>query len=234
MSVFLLGKGKVGTAFSKYFNNNKISFTHCKECTIKNESGIIFIAINDREVSGIISNINNNNPDLNIIHFSASTIYEDNKVFLLHPYSSVSENTDISEIIFTLWGNKNDDLENEINLLGIKFIYSGALPSPYYHISAVIAGNFTQYFFLAASEILKKEGFSDSNSKKLITQLINSSIKNCTELGIKGISGPASRKDFGIINMETGKLKSINEKLSDIFNEINNLISKAVNDDTIF
>lgn len=233
MSFFLIGEGKVGSAFSNYFNIRKIALTHCKDCSISNETGFMFIAVSDESTYEVISTIRNKNPQLHIIHFSAATIFKDDLVFLFHPYSSISENTDISEIIFTLWGHENRCVETALENTGLKFIYAGISPSPLYHISAVISGNFTQYFFLTAFEMLKKEGFSESDSRKLIGQLIKSSIVNINESGIKGITGPASRGDLDVIEKETEELRSLNSELSTVFNNINKLISVAVKNDNI-
>ena len=234
MNFFLIGRGKVGTAFFNYFNIRKIHVTHCSASEISNRRGIAFVAVSDEAVHEVVLNIRNKNPELHIVHFSAVSDFEDNMVFLLHPYSSISKKTDISQIIFTLWGKSNSPIENAIESIGLQFIYAGRKPSPLYHISAVISGNFTQYFFLAASEMLKREGFSATDSRKLIDQLIRSSIVNINEAGIKGITGPASRDDSDIIKKETEQLMPINRELSDVFSNINKLIKLAVKNDNIF
>jgi len=233
LNFFLIGEGKVGTAFSNFFNIRKIAVKKCRDRSILNETGFVFVAVSDESTSEVILKISNNNPQLNIIHFSAATTFKDDNIFLFHPYSSISESTDISEIIFTLWGQKNHSVETALENTGLQFIYAGTAPSPFYHISAVISGNFTQYFFLTAFEMLKKEGFSDSDSRKLIGQLMKSSISNIIESGVKGITGPASRGDIAVIKKETEQMKTVNKDLSIVFNNINKLISTAVKNGNI-
>lgn len=228
MNFFLIGKGKVGTAFSNYFHTGNISFSHCETADISNECGVVFVAVNDSEISSVALNLRNNNKDLFIVHFSAAAHFEDKMTFLLHPYCSISGRTDLSKVIFTLWGDENNELEKLLKNIGLKFICAGQAPSPFYHISAVISGNFTQFFFMTAIEMLKKEGFSDTECKALVFQLIHSSLKNSAEMGIKGMTGPAVRGEMNIVDNETEQLRSIDPELSELFYKINQLIIKAV------
>jgi hypothetical protein len=228
LKIFILGKGRVGTAFSKHLKNKNIPFTQCRNTKFSKRTGLIFVAVSDDVTGTVLQKIREKNPEIHIVHFSASAEFTDEKTFLLHPYSSIFADTDISKILFTLWGKKNRIVEIMLQSSGIRFVKAGSAPSLLYHTSAVISGNFTQYFFLAALEMLKKEGFSKSASEKLIEQLITSSVNNVSKHGLHGITGPAARGDLNVIEKETAHLIRSNRELSEVFNNINMLILKAV------
>lgn len=230
MKIFLLGKGKVGTAFSKHLKKKEIPFTQCRNAEFAKRTGLIFVAVSDDVTVTVLRKIREKNPEIHIVHFSASADFRDEKTFLLHPYSSIFADTDVSKILFTLWGGKNRTVQIVLESSGIRFVKAGTAPTLLYHASAVISGNFTQYFFLAALEMLEKEGFSRSASEKLIGQLITSSIDNVSKHGLNGITGPAAREDLNVIEKETHHLIGSNRKFSEVFNNINMLILKAVKD----
>lgn len=234
MKIFLLGKGRVGTAFSKHLKKKKVPFTHCRNADFSNRTGILFAAVNDDAALMILKSAREKNPELYIIHFSASVKFDDELTFLFHPYSSISGNTDLSKITFTLWGGKNKEIETVLKKAGFRFIKTEKSPSLLYHISAVVSGNFTQFFFLNALKMLENEGFSRSESQKLVQQLIRSSIENVLNHDLLGITGPAARGDNDAIEKETAHLIMYNRDFSAIFRNINMLIQKAVKDDFLF
>jgi predicted short-subunit dehydrogenase-like oxidoreductase (DUF2520 family) len=152
---------------------------------------------------------------------------------LLHPYCSITSDTDLKDVVFTLWTKKSEKIKELLKDTNLNFVFAGTVPSPLYHASAVISGNFVQFFILSATELLQNEGFSKKDAELLINQLILSSVKN-TVLGINGISGPASRGDITTIKTEAVALAEKNKEVAEIFKKINNLIKKAVNNGTIF
>lgn len=234
MKISLLGKGRVGTAISKHFKSRDILFTHCRNAELGKKKGVAFIAVSDDAVCDVMHLIRKSNPEIYMVHFSASAKFDDERTFLFHPYSSISEDTDISKITFTLWGKENSEIESMLEKSGFRFVKTGTSPSIFYHISAVISGNFTQYFMLAALELLQKEGFSRADSEKLLKQLLETSINNVSHHGLQGITGPAARGDISVIEKEASALMTIDRELSEIFSNINRSIRKAVQNDHLF
>lgn len=234
MKISLLGKGRVGTALSKHFKNMDIPFTHCRNAELGKKRGVVFIAVSDDAVCDLMYRIRKSNPGIYMVHFSASAKFDDERTFLFHPYSSISEDTDISKIIFTFWGKENKEIVSLLEKSGFHFVKTGASPSIFYHISAVISGNFTQYLLLAARELLQKEGFSRIDSEKLLKQLVTSSINNISKYGLQGITGPAARGDLSVIEKETAALMTVDRELAEIFSNINRSIRKAVQNDHLF
>ena len=232
MNFFLLGRGKVGSAILKHFDKKNLPlFEFNIEKTPKNSKGTLFLAVPDEKISQLTKEISTKFPNLSVIHFSAASDTED--MHLLHPYCSIGKETDLSDITFTLWSKNREVFENIIHFAKINFVYAGITPSALYHISAVLSGNFSQFFTTAALELLKKEGFTEENALKLIDQLILSSIKNISH-GTEGISGPASRGDDRTIKKEALEIKPLDPELSEIFTQINRMIKNAVKNGTVF
>jgi len=92
--------------------------------------------------------------------------------------------------------------------------------------SAVLAGNFSQFFALKALELLKSEGFSHDDAKKIIRQLVETSINNVLEGGVSGMTGPAARGENEIIANESRELSKKDPKLAEIYSLISEEIKK--------
>lgn len=225
MDIFLIGLGKVGTAISNFLKKRNVEHKILQKVP-ENVSGILFLAVSDSAVSPLLSEILEKNPELFVVHFSAATHFEDNCVFLLHPYSSINKRTELSQILFTLWGDKKPVFEEMLNKTGLNFVYCGKNPGPLYHASAVISGNFTQFFVLQASALLEKSGFTKEDSEKLLRQLVNSSLDNIFLDGKNGITGPASRGENEVLSNEYNALNNENSELALIFKAVNEAISR--------
>ncbi len=233
MKVFVAGSGKVGTALKSFLNRSGIPFKeHLKDSSP--DGDIIFLAISDSAVAQEVKDITSKNSLIKIVQFTPAIEMAHENQFILHPYASITKETDISEIFFSLWGKKDAALESMLHHCRLNFFYAGTFPTPGYHTSAVISGNFTQYFVLAAKKILEDEGFSDEQSSKLIKQLILTSLENSLSGGVEKITGPASRGDDVTIEKEATFLKSKGREMSNIFRQINKLISEAVKSGDIF
>ncbi len=233
MKVLVAGSGKVGTALKSFFNGSGISFKEYLKDS-EPDGDIIFLAISDFVVAQAVKDITSKNSLIKIVQFTPAIEIAHENQFILHPYASITKETDISEIFFSLWGKQDTVLETILDHCRLNFFYAGFSPTPGYHTSAVISGNFTQYFVLAAKKILKDEGFSDEQSSKLIKQLILTSIDNSLSGGVEKITGPASRGDDVTIEKETAFLELKNKEMSNIFMQINKLISEAVKSGDIF
>ncbi|MBQ4437942.1 DUF2520 domain-containing protein [bacterium] len=226
MNVFLIGQGNVGTALSNFLQVSGITY-EILEKVPENKSGILFLAISDSAVKQLLEETLRKNPEIFAVHFSAATHFESERVFLLHPYSSINKKSELNQMLFTLWGEKNPAFEEMMKKTGLDFVYCGRNPGPFYHASAVMSGNFTQFFALKALEILRSSGFSKEVSEKLIRQLINSSLDNIFRDGIKGITGPAVRGEIDVLLNEINALSEKDKKLAELFKAVNQAISDS-------
>jgi len=230
MNIFLIGQGNVGTALSNFLQLAGINH-EILETVPENKDGILFLAVSDSAVKTLLEETLKKNPEIFAVHFSAATNFESKRVFLLHPFSSINKKSELNQILFTLWGEKNPAFEEMLKKTGLNFVYCGITPDPLYHTSAVISGNFTQFFTLKALEILQSSGFSKEVSEKLIRQLVNSSLDNVFRDGIKGITGPASRGEKEVLLNEIKALSEKDKKLAELFKSVNEVISVLFNSD---
>ena len=226
MDIFVIGWGKVGSALSAFLKNRGLAHEILHEAP-ENAKGILFLAVSDSAVAPLLDEIVERNQELFIVHFSAATHFVHNRVFLLHPFSSVNKNSDLSKILFTLWGEKNSVFEEMLGRLGLKFVFCGETPGLLYHSAAVISGNFTQFFVLKALELLGSSGFSREDSERLIRQLVDSSLDNVFRDGVKGLTGPAVRGDSEVLSNEINALSEKDEELAKLFKAVNEAVSRA-------
>lgn len=231
MKFFLLGKGKVGSALSRHFDSINVHLSHFDKKADRNLSGFLFLAVPDSKVLELVEEISTEFKNLVIIHFCAALDSEN--LHLLHPYCSITKDTDLSNITFTLWTKNPEILESALKTAQIKYVHAGAKPSPFYHTSAVLSGNFSQYLSIAALELLEREGFKKEIALELLNQLMLSSLNN-VKAGVEGISGPASRGDDMTIESEAALLDNINPEIATLFRNLNQMIKEAVKNGTVF
>ena len=220
MNIFLIGSGNVGTALSNFLQLHGINH-EILEKVPENKEGILFLAVSDSAVKPLLEETLLKNPEIFAVHFSAATHFESDKVFLLHPFSSINKKTELNQILFTLWGEKSTVFEDMLKKTGLDFVYCGGNPTPLYHASAVMSGNFTQFFALKALKLLQSSGFSKEVSEKLVRQLINSSLDNVFRDGIKGITGPAARGEKEVLSNEINALSKEDKELAELFKSVN-------------
>jgi len=225
MSFFVIGQGNVGFALSNFLKKGNIEHEILQDPPEK-ASGILFLAVSDSAVKPMLDEITGKNPELYVVHFSAAAKFEDERVFLLHPFSSVNRNTDFSQIVFTLWGGKNRNFEENLEKTGLKFVFCGGFPGLLYHSAAVMSGNFTQFFVLQALKLLEKSGFNKENSEKLIRQLVSSSLDNVFANGVAGMTGPAARGEKEVLSCEYNALRKEDPEAAELFKAVNKAVLK--------
>ena len=230
MNVFLIGQGNVGTALSNFLQIRGITCEILKKVP-EGKNGIIFLAVSDSAVKPLLEETLQKNPEIFAVHFSAATHFENDRVFLLHPYSSINKKTELNQILFTLWGGKNPAFEEMLKKTGLNFVYCGRNPDQLYHASAVMSGNFTQFFAVHALRLLKLSGFSKEVSEKLVLQLVNSSLDNVFRDGIKGITGPAARGEKEVLLNEINALSEKDKEFAELFKSVNEAISRLFSDE---
>ena len=111
MNIFLIGSGNVGSALSNFLQLHGINH-EILEKVPENKEGILFLAVSDSAVKTLLEETLLKNPEIFAVHFSAATNFESDKVFLLHPFSSINKKTELNQILFTLWGEKNTVFED--------------------------------------------------------------------------------------------------------------------------
>jgi len=226
MDVFLIGQGNVGTALSNFLQVRGITCEILKKVPF-GKDGVLFLAVPESAVKPLVEETLEKNPRIYVVHFSAALSVESERVFLLHPYSSINKKTELNQILFTLWGEKNTAFEEMLKKTGLDFVYCGKNPNPLYHASAVMSGNFTQFFALNALKILQSSGFSKEVAEKLVRQLVNSSLDNIFRDGTKGITGPASRGEKEVLLNEINVLSEKDKKFAELFKAVNEAISES-------
>ena len=225
MNIFLIGQGNVGTALSNFLKAKGVGH-EILEKVPENKSGVIFLAVSDSAVKPLLEEVLRKDPGLYAVHFSAATRFENERTFLLHPFSSINKKSGLDQILFTLWGKKDPFFEEIMKKTGLDFVYCGLNPDPIYHASAVMSGNFTQFFALKALKLLQSSGFSKEVSEKLVRQLVNSSLDNVFRDGVKGITGPAVRGEKDVLSDEIKALSAVERDLAELFESVNKAISK--------
>lgn len=231
MNIFLIGQGNVGTALSNFLQVTGINYEILKKVP-EDKSGILFLAVSDSAVKPLLEETLCKNPEIFAVHFSAATHFENGRVFLLHPYSSVNKRTELNQILLTLWGEKNPAFEEMLNKTGLDFVYCGKNPGTLYHASAVMSGNFTQFFAIHALKLLQSSGLSKEVSEKLVRQLVNSSLDNVFRDGIKGITGPAARGENKVLLNEINVLSEKDKEFSELFKSVNDGIIGLISNES--
>ena len=227
MNICLIGRGNVGTALSNFLQVVGITFKVLDKVP-ENKNGILFLAVSDSAVKPLLEETLLKNPEIFAVYFSAATHFESDRAFLLHPFSSINKKSELNQILFTLWGEKNPAFEEMLKKTGLDFVYCGKKPDPLYHASAVMSGNFTQFFAFKALQLLQSTGFSKEVSEKLVCQLVNSSLDNVFRDGIKGVTGPAARGEKEVLLNEFNALSEKNMELAGLFKAVNEAILRLV------
>lgn len=227
MDIFLIGKGNVGTALSNFLQIRGINY-EILEKVPEDKIGMIFLAVSDSAVKPLLEETLRKNPGIFAVHFSAATQFEDKRVFLLHPYSSINKGSKLDQILFTLWGTHDPDFEEMLKKAGFDFVYCGKNPDRLYHASAVISGNFTQFFAIHALKFLQSSGLSKDVAERLLRQLVNSSLDNIFRNGKNGLTGPAVRGEKELLFKEYSALSKEDPALAALFKTVNETISDSL------
>ncbi len=235
MTVFITGQGNIYSAFNKTAEKNGLPLTHINSHNFSPVTeGILFLAVTDSVAAEFLKKYYQNIPEkLKIVLFSPEIFSSKKNLFLLHPYSSVNKETNLTEVPFTLWGNDTEEIEAFISKTGINFIKKEGKPSSAYHISAVFSGNFTQLLVFTAKELLKKENFTEKEIEMLIGRLVETSSENILKSGIDGFTGPAARKDVKTIIAETEFLEKNYNSITEMYSRLTTKIMETIKNGNI-
>lgn len=233
MNIFIAGSGNIGSALAKTIAKQGYDAVVLKRGWERNPpcAGILFLALPDNLVEEVIEKLYRDIPKkLIIIHFAGVLRLEKKGVFLLHPYTSVNKESDLSAVLFTLWGEENQVVLKTLKDIGVNYIFRKGAPSEGYHTSAVFAGNFFQHLIFTGRELLINEGFNKDQSDLLLRQLVQSSMENILKHGIEGMTGPAVRGDNQTIAAEISFLEKRSPVLAETYKFMTEKIKEAIND----
>lgn len=86
-----------------------------------------------------------------------------------------------------------------------------------YHAAAVLAGNFTTTLLLEASRTLARCGLSESEARRLLGPLAQTSLKHAVVYGKEGLTGPVARGDEAVITAHQSVLDELDPGLSELY-----------------
>lgn len=233
--VCIAGTGKMGTAFSKVMDIKNIEYIQTgRTMSDFSEKNLIntflFLAVPDGVVLEMLEYYREHRKNgLKIVHFAGSLNVAGKNIYLLHPFASIEKFSDLREILFSLWGERDSKLEKFLSEIGLNFVRSNAKePTKNYHTAAVMAGNFVQYLLCVGMKLLEEEGFSRDDTAVFIRQIVDTSLKNVMKSGLNGVTGPAARGDFSTVISEKKHLESEFPGAAKVYDIISREIEKAV------
>ncbi len=234
---------KKGVNKSEYSaSNNFIEFSEFVKKI--NSYDIIILSVPDTKIESAVKQICNNiqrvNKKIIVLHTSGTISYNvfqplGEKGFIigsLHPYFSfykVRKDVKIDEIRFSLSCAKRDlsFISSKLSKIGIKPVFlNDNLKTPY-HISAVLVSNFSAMLIRIAFDLLLKAGFGEKDAEDFIFSLLNSTLNNLNNFGIRNtITGPAIRRDKKILKLHKEYLGRSDRTLMRFYSYASNLISE--------
>lgn len=229
-AIYIAGRGRVGTALVRHFGRQAVPCRVLKRGWEKRppKRGCLFLAVPDAEVERICRDIYPTTPkSLTLVHFAGGLSISRERTHLLHPFASMGADTELGRLWCLWYGPADGGFERFLTAHHFHFIRRESIPGPGYHAAAVLAGNFPQYLFLAAQELLRREGFSDDESKRLLTQLVETSLLGVREGGVGAMTGPAVRGDRAVMDRENAFLGKAAPRLAALYRELSELIARA-------
>lgn len=230
-SIYIAGSGRIGAALVRHFGRQAVPCRVLKRGWEKRppKRGILFLAVPDAAVERICREIYPTTPKgLTLVHFAGGLAISRERTHLLHPFASMAADTEFGRL-WCLWHGPTDGgFERFLSAHHFHFIRRESIPGPGYHTAAVLAGNFSQYLFLAARELLRREGFSDDESGRLLEQLVETSLRGVRDGGIDALTGPAARGDRAVMEREQAFLGKAAPRLAALYRELSELIARAV------
>ncbi|MGC9795842.1 DUF2520 domain-containing protein [Fervidobacterium riparium] len=179
-------------------------------------NGTVLLGLNDSTLPRAEELLSGKIGDITALHFSGfltSDIFpSDWSPASMHPNCAVSsEWQDFKDIIFGIEGTKKgtEIAKDLITLLGGTFVEISKEEKPLYHLAAVIVSNFSVALSYLSSSIYKDIGFSDEQSRKIISTLLKSVSENISEKKLSdALTGPVKRGDWEVVEKEALIFKS--------------------------
>ena len=115
--------------------------------------------------------------------------------------------------------------EELIKALKGKPIHISTEEKPLYHLSAVIAANFTLAMLDISRYIYGNIDINEETWKKVVLPLVRSVLKNIENSSIEdAITGPIARGEKDVVKREGKALKAIDPELYNIYEKVNELL----------
>ncbi|HNT27363.1 MAG TPA: DUF2520 domain-containing protein [bacterium] len=230
-AIYIAGRGRVGAALVRHFGRQAVPCRVLKRGWEKRppRRGVLFLAVPDAAVERICREVFPTTPKgLTLVHFAGGLPISRERTHLLHPFASMGPESEFGRL-WCLWhGPADGGFERFLNTHHFHVIRRDPIPGPGYHVAAVLAGNFPQYLFLAARDLLRREGFSDDDSKRLLVQLVETSVLGVREGGVGALTGPAARGDRAVMEREIVFLGKTAPRLAVLYRALSELIAQAV------
>lgn len=237
-AIELSGAGEIMQVYSRNLENARTLTTKLKSAdatdnlaNLCRDADIYLVSIKDDCIAEVASKVAPN--DALWLHTSGSVGMEvlsevSRRYGVFYPMQTFSKDTDLdmSEVPLFIEG-VSPEVESEIRGLAekvfSKVIHADSELRRKMHIAAVFCCNFTNYLWVIADKMLRKEGLSIEVMKPLIEETIRKALANSPE---KGQTGPAVRGDNKIMEKHEAMLpeheRMIYKLLSDsIFRHFN-------------
>ncbi len=249
-SIYIIGNGRVGNWFydqikTVYKSVNILSSKEIDKFNFKSSrSNHFFLAVPDNAINSVANDLvkflSKVLVDLNgvsLFHFSGSLTSDvfDKKIITkcasIHPAFSVPKTSETiinnEDRFFILEGNIDAQqfLQKILGQLAFKYLIVKTEFKPLYHALCVLSSSLIMPFIDSLYNGMNKCGFSDQDSKNLITSLINSGKSNLDQYDLEnGLTGPHKRRDLETIELNLKALESFNPKLRDIYLSFSKLL----------
>lgn len=243
MKIGIIGAGRVGGTLAIVFVKNgsdvfvasrhkssadrvtKISGATSSNIAEAAQADVVFLSVPDDEIKNAAFSIKNfvRNEQV-VLHlsgaFPASIMdFLNTHIGALHPLKSFSDPVlsakTFENTIFTFDGDNAafNAIVPLINKIGCRIIRINSEDKPLYHLSAVIAANYTVTLLDISNQILQSIGFSKEDAKDALLSLVNSALENVQEQGIENaLTGPILRGDAETIKLHLQSIEDENLK----------------------
>ncbi len=232
--VKIVGRGKVGTAFSWHLSRLKY---HVVDSRIPAGAvDVVFITVPDRKIFSVFKKIRNQlKPGALVVHCAGVFGIEVFKgaekrkleTLALHPVKSFSNVKqaiqDLPEGYFVLDGTLRGLTFGRqlVKQLKGRAIVVRSKDRPLYHAMCVFASNFIHPLFWGVERIAKELGFSEKKSQTIMLPLTMTVLKNIAAKGsINSLTGPVKRGDWLTVKRHLSALKNRVPEVAPLYEDL--------------
>lgn len=232
MKIGWIGSGAVAKGMSLYLCKEGFSeqvfysrnFNHAKEASenigaravrklksLVEESELIFIAVSDREITNVVSQIIDLKMNLSQRKFLHTSGAESSKVLLplekhgakigsLHPLQSFTDfrrsSNQMKTTLFSYEGDLDETLDYFFKQASIRFFRIKPEDKPQYHLAAVVASNYLTATIHFAVKKMMALGIDEQTALQALSPLIDGTLENIKHVGTRqALTGPLIRGD---------------------------------------
>lgn len=203
---------------------------------------IFFIAVQDKNIAGIVKEIENSGKGIGdkiFIHLSGALSSDILKVkgirktniASFHPIQtfndiSRSDNGYLTGIYFGIEGGSNAKtfLKKVVKSFGSDYIEVNPRQKYLYHAGSVIASNFLVAYMDAVETIIRKAGIRNKNAYKIYSAIITQTLDNIDKKGVrKSLTGPVERNDTEVLERQIKAIRKNTPELTGFYLEMSRL-----------